>query len=456
MEAMKKGTQFGAGHGFNPELERAALDGSEYQFGAASPECAFAIGADRRFLYLPTGELQAGKEDFVDCVSRGYVNIAETKLTHAYRNNLLTPQQITWLFENGYIVFRSGLPWVELSDAFIAILSGTRRDGNSLKAPADAIYRHGLVPKKLIPRDPNMTFDEYHNPKRVTPQAKALGKEFLKRFRVFYEQVPTAMLDELLVRDMAGLGVYAWPERNKTGEYPRTDGPFGHLVVGFNLPKTFVFDNYPDAKNKQNEWVKKLAEDYAIFEHGYRIYFLTGAQVEERITLLTQIVKMLTDLMKALVGIEKIREQEEAVQPDSVAEPAPTPVKEYLRAFALAIQEFEGYAAPGEKDRSGKVHPNGSLSWRNKNPGNIKRKDGAWYVFPTYEDGFQHLKNYLERACTGKHTAYRPNMTIRQFFGVYAPDGEKTESAYTNYVCKRISGEVGEMVTPARLLKTLV
>ena len=56
------------------------------------------------------------------------------------------------------------------------------------------------------------------------------------------------------------------------------------------------------------------------------------------------------------------------------------------------------------------------------NPGNIRSNLGPFIKFKTYQEGFDYLCNYIERACTGKHDAYRPNMTVIEFFQKYAPE----------------------------------
>jgi hypothetical protein len=112
-------------------------------------------------------------------------------------------------------------------------------------------------------------------------------------------------------------------------------------------------------------------------------------------------------------------------------------VKDHITAWALAIQEFEGWKP-------------GSHAYRHNNPGNLKSVDGTFKTFKTYEQGFAALKDYLTRACTGKHNAYKPTMTLKQFFGVYAPDGELIVGNYTAYVAKKMG------VSPDTIIATLV
>lgn len=73
------------------------------------------------------------------------------------------------------------------------------------------------------------------------------------------------------------------------------------------------------------------------------------------------------------------------------------------------------------------------------NPGSIKNKDGGFLIFSTYEEGWNYLLNYLKRAATGKHTAYRPDMTLLQFFEVYAPYSDNNNpQKYAEFVANWI------------------
>ena len=91
--------------GLDLEKEQAEQDGSEWQFGAVSQPGLANIPEDEREQYLPKGELQSGKEDFMDCVSRGYNNSLETQFNYLLRNGKLRDENLEWLYNKGYIVF---------------------------------------------------------------------------------------------------------------------------------------------------------------------------------------------------------------------------------------------------------------------------------------------------------------------------------------------------------------
>lgn len=249
-------------YGLDLVREAEEQRGDEWIFGAASPACLFAVPRGERHKYLPEGELQNIGEEKSGCVTRFYHNKLETKLTYADQKGILLPELRKWGRDNGYVVNNK---WV-LSDAFNEILSGTTRTGNSFKAPADSIRKDGIVPKSKLPQLDS--FDAHYDPQRITPELRTLGKEFLRRFSLNYEQVYLSDLEDALEKDLVGIGIYAYPQEIN-GEYPRTEGVFNHAVMAFDRPLTFIFDNYIDS---DGDFIKKLAKDYVLFPYGYRLY----------------------------------------------------------------------------------------------------------------------------------------------------------------------------------------
>lgn len=91
----------------------------------------------------------------------------------------------------------------------------------------------------------------------------------------------------------------------------------------------------------------------------------------------------------------------------------------------------------------------GGLPSRN-NPGNIKagsftKSMGAtgeskgFAVFPTYAMGYAALRKLLTNAATGKSKYYKPDMTILEFFSVYAPASDNNDPVnYASFVAKKI------------------
>ena len=250
-------------HGLNLELEKLHQKPEDWVLGSSGMVCIAEIPPKERRDYLPDGEVQKGKEDTMDCASRAPVNILEAKFTYLYRNNLIPDTHKTFLLDKGYV--KDGK--VSFSDRFVAINSNTTKQGNSLIAPIEAIRKHGLIPKKLLPLEPWMTFEDYHDPGKIKLSMISLGGTFLDYFQINYERVSEKDFEYLLKDDLLDVGGYAWPE--PVGEeYPRTNGTPNHAFVVWN-PKYYAFDNYPDSFD--GDFIKKLAPNYDLIDIGYSI-----------------------------------------------------------------------------------------------------------------------------------------------------------------------------------------
>ena len=240
--------------GFNLGRQLREKKPTDYKLGAMTPRCLVPVSKDEFLKYLPPGEVQVGKEDFSDCASRSPINNLEAKLTKfitIYPNHDFTK----WLYSKGYVV--SGK--VLLSDRFIAILSGTDRDGNSLVGPLHTLHKVGFIPKKLLPRESTMTFDEYHDKSKITPLMIDLGLESLTWVDITYWETDLKAKD-----DIACTAGHAWPYP-KNGVYPRTDETFNHAFI--TVPEYVAFDNYPE---DENDFIKDLASDFKLLP-GYRL-----------------------------------------------------------------------------------------------------------------------------------------------------------------------------------------
>jgi hypothetical protein len=118
-----------------------------------------------------------------------------------------------------------------------------------------------------------------------------------------------------------------------------------------------------------------------------------------------------------------------------------------LYRLAVAIRRHEGW------------HPK-SLSWRNKNPGNLRASpfmatnDGGFAVFESAHQGMVALLWDLEAKCSGR-TATRLDgkSTLVDLFEVYAPSGDDNDpAAYADAVAGELS--VGTDYKLERFLET--
>jgi hypothetical protein len=248
---------------FNLAKELADRTDADWRFGALSEPGIVSIPVAERENYLPLGETQFDQyADFTDCASRSPVNHLEALFTYHYEHGML-PENKKWMEEQGYA--NGGK--ITFSDRFVAVGSGTTKQGNSLRAPIDFIYRSGLIPKKLLPKTDDLTWDTYYAP--IPQNLKDLGKEFLKRFTLNYEQVAHIHLADVLKDDMIGVAGYAWNQPDAQNIYHSDSASFNHAFLIYNLPKYQIFDNYQEAPG---DYTKNLAPDYKLYEYGYRIY----------------------------------------------------------------------------------------------------------------------------------------------------------------------------------------
>ena len=228
-----------------------------------SPTSIYFVPKEVRGAYLSRNENQNIGEEKMWCVTAAFHNWAENELTSAYNNSLLSKDDEAWLEGAGYI---NEDGQIELSDSFVAIGSGTTREGNSLKAPIDWARKNGMIPKKLLPQLHG--FDETYDLSRVTDEMRDLAKEFARRFPFAYEQVQELQFS--LNDDGCIVAVYAWPHPIN-GVYPRVENDPNHGV--YRMVK-FINHAVPDTYETAGTFMKNLASNYNFMDAGYRCYFV--------------------------------------------------------------------------------------------------------------------------------------------------------------------------------------
>ena len=186
--------------------------------------------------YLPDGTVQRGTEDWMNCATNAPENEREKQFNYALEKDLFSKGLVEWFEEKSYI--NNGK--FEIADAFNTILSGTTRNGNSLKAPVESCRVDGIIPKSVLPDSQSMSWSEYHNPNRITQEMKDLGKEFLKYVELKYEKVPY------------------------------------NSFTKFLDTKWDIMDSYVDSVD--GDFIKRLAPNYNIMSYGYH---LTINQINE-------------------------------------------------------------------------------------------------------------------------------------------------------------------------------
>jgi len=129
-----------------------------------------------------------------------------------------------------------------------------------------------------------------------------------------------------------------------------------------------------------------------------------------------------------------------------------------LEAFGDAICRFEGWIAADE-------HKLGSMSWRHRNPGNLRsaktavaHEDG-YAVFGSLADGWAALLADIRAKCQGKpftRTELGPESTIQEFFDIYAPAADRNHpKVYAGFVAQCLTNTTGLKFTVESKLKTI-
>ena len=266
--------------GLNLQLEQEHRKETDWEHGIGTDKqllgasqitrCIAEILPEARRQYLPAGELQNIGQEKMDCASRSIINILETKFNFLLQNNLLPERQYNFLQE--YLTPNG----IEFSDAAIAIWSGTTREGNSLIAPCEAVHKHGLVPKKLLPQLD--TFEAHHDPKRITPEIERIAKEFNSLFSINYIRVLEKDFKAVREWEMLDGGGFAWPQPTN-GFYPRVEYDFNHAFMQIKNDIE-AFDNYFDSVD--GDYIKQLAPDYKLVDYAYRLVITIKKKSQEQ------------------------------------------------------------------------------------------------------------------------------------------------------------------------------
>lgn len=313
---------------------------------------------------------------------------------------------------------------VNYSDRWVGIVAGTsaQKGGNDPHVVCEAIRKNGLIPEEMLPYSNDLqSADEYYSFKgRDEDACRRAGKEWLKQYDFKHEWVfdKSQPLDEKILNmkqalkySPLALSVYAWSV--KDGVYWKA-GAENHWTSKFAQPKlSKIFDSY-------DPFIKDVDQNFS---------YCKRFSIEKQAT--QQEIGIFLKMLQAISNWLKEWQVEDEVKPPVIApQPQPQPIVEPLGSklveWAFAIRDYEG--SPGD------------LNYRNNNPGNLRSVKGPFLKFPTWEAGWNALLDYLTRAATGKHKAYKPEFSLLQFFNVYAPTADKNNpTAYAKYVAKRLN-----------------
>ncbi len=326
-----------------------------------------------------------------------------------------------WGTQNALEILLKRITGIEynFSERFTYILAKVTPPGADPHHIAETIRNNGVIPNDLLPMTSSTRREQFLRPNPMTKEYLNKGLEFPYEVKHEYvwqgsisKEQRTATMKKALRLSPLGISVTAWKEVN--GVYVDDGKPNTHWCVcfGWNTKGWKVFDSYDQS-------IKTLSYDHNI-EVCKRYY-------PEPSTRLPQIgiIQRLINLYKTILTmLENDPTLIEELKPPVA--PIVAPVGSLLTEWAIAIRDYEG--KPGD------------LNYRNNNPGNLKKVSGGFMKFATWDAGWKALLDYLTRAATGKHKAYKPDFTLLQFFLVYAPTNDNNyPRKYAEFVGKRIN-----------------
>jgi len=320
------------------------------------------------------------------------------------------------------------------SDRFLCIVSGASRNGDSPHNVAETIRKIGLIDEIELPFSDDIdSADKYYSPNPMTPAMLKKAKEFLKMYSIGNEWVypigtsqtveeQNNLIIQALKRSPVGASVSAWSVPNENGGHTQQWAENHYCVILNGIDKDYwsIYDSYDNI-------IKKYSKKSKITMA--KIYTIRKLIIEDQVTMFHKFWNWVMSLLNKEVTTTNVQ-------------PAPVQVtKEEIKkvkvAFmCLAIQKYEGFYE-------------GSRSFRNNNPGNLKWRSGMLLAngqdsagfarFATYKDGFMALSNKITNAATGKSTVYFPTDTLLQFFQKYAPYSDKNRpDLYAEFVADQL------------------
>ncbi len=427
--------------------------------------------------YLPATEKQYGIGfDTLSCTSFSALNCIEAQINFLITEKIMSFDQYQRLFDLGYI--KDGL--FNASDRFTAITSGTTKLGNDFRTVWESIRVNGLLPEDDLPFG-GTTFEEYHGA-NISNEMRAKAKKFLELFTIQYEWVffdnnPDFETNALIATRKALLQApvhiaIPLPSHHATMMYAIDPGvsfdtfdtyppflfndlfsvPIHFALKGYVTPKIdepFIFtkDLYLTKRDPEVAQLQKVLNkdpDTQVAKEG------AGSPGNETVVF----GKLTHDAVVRYQRKHGIRPMSGYVGAitrkvlNGSPDPVTAPRVSKIDAWCEAIKDHEGWYVPGQVDG----YPDGSPSFRNNNPGNLryvgqKRASGrtanGFCIFMTYDDGYTELKEMLIRACTGKSNHYNPEMSLLDFYEVYAPASDNNiPISYAKAVAKRIGVDI--------------
>jgi hypothetical protein len=130
-------------------------------------------------------------------------------------------------------------------------------------------------------------------------------------------------------------------------------------------------------------------------------------------------------------------------------------------ALADCIMRFEGWQAPNTI-----TYPKGSISWRNRNPGNLRDSifktgidDNGYAIFLSLASGWSALTHDIDLKLGGQSSSnLTPQSTLHDFFNIYAPSLDNNDPQhYSRIVASWLNCIYNtNLITPNTKLEELI
>lgn len=394
--------------------------------------------------YLPMGEMQAKMFvfDTLSCATFSALKIVPMWINYFIEKGVFSVAQLETLNKLGF--FFDGK--FNANEQFTAIMSGTTKQGNTMQNVWDSIRRDGLLPQNdLPPVDNYSTFEEYHNKNLITEEMKIKARKFLEIMDFSYEFLTLSSSDVNLIAPAfkqcpVQLGIPAVAR---------------HAVPAYKDP--FYFDSYEPFKKKYTG-VQFSLKVFGTVKKSVVYRFLTTMKVGIRSL---EVKKLQEKLGISADGVFGKNTQSAVIKWQKANGLVADGIVGFnsrkilnigsmslIDLWAKAIQDHEGYYA-------------GSRSFRNNNPANFKSgtltqfmknlgatgvdQDG-FCIFPDYQTGFNALSSFLKMACMDKLSSYRGNMSLLEFFAIYAPSVENNTALYAQTVANKLGGTINNKI----------
>jgi hypothetical protein len=327
---------------------------------------------------------------------------------------------IASILEEQYEIFDQNF-----SARFNLIFSNATKSGGDPLTGAQTFRDRGLIPDSLLPfSDEIKTWDEFNSFKGGDKEfCMTQGKTWRNYWEPLYDVVFTKnepleekyrKLRQALKYSPIPLSVYGVTDGTTYIKKPKgvSDTHMVKAVFVDDKNQIHIRDTYPP-------FDKILPPNYS---SDFAMRWTVEKKEEKKISVMKQIVEKLTQLLSMFSPKPVVAP---VVAPQPQPQPITEPVGSLLIEWATAIRDYEG--RPGD------------LSYRNNNPGNLRSVQGPFLKFKTWEEGWKALLDYLTRAATGKHKAYKPDFTLLRFFQTYAPSADSNNpDLYAKYVAKRL------------------